>query len=248
MFFVFQLIADPSQPGANLFRSNIQKALNVLNQSRDTPHVPKSLHVLNTLKPLYDAEFGRLGVEERERLKGRVLSRVRGLAFPYHDWTQQQQEEHSRRDEGSSEGDIQDTSTLDSSLRVQTPISSIRDSLVENGRGGETWNQVKDRNDLPSSSTTTRTVLRTTHNDNQYVFDPRSLVGPSPQTTFSSAPFGAAQTQHLYSLGGEDQMDWSTGGGGEGGMMDDAEMDFGMSLGFGEGEWISFLEMMQSSQ
>ena len=238
MFFVFQLISDPSQAGANLFRSNIQKTLNVLNQSHDAPLVPKSLHVLNTLKPLYDVEFGRLKLEERERLKGMVLSHVRGLTFPYHDWTQ-------REDEGSGESEIQDTmenSTLDSSLRVQTPISSIRDSLVDNGRGGETWNQVKDRNVLPSSSTS-----RTTHNDNQYIFDPRSLVGPPPQTMFSSAPFGAAQTQHLYSLGGEDQMDWSTGGGG-GVLMDDAEMDFGMSLGFGEGEWMSFLEMMKSAQ
>ena len=175
MFFIFQLISDPLQPGANLFRANIQKALNVLNPSNDIgPSSRKSRQVLDTLKPLYEAEFGRLGVEEKERLKARVLNRVRALAFPYHG-------------KGESESMTLDATTS-TSLRVKTPISSIRDSLVDSTASSSS-----------SSSSTT-----------QYVFDP--------------------------------QMDWT------GITMDnDAEMDLGMSLGFGEGEWMNFLEMMKSA-
>ena len=85
MFFSFQLIANPDQPGASLFRANIQKALSTLNLSRGTPVADKALDILHALAPLYSQDFANEDDAERERQKGRVLSLVKTLAFPYHD-------------------------------------------------------------------------------------------------------------------------------------------------------------------
>lgn len=85
MFFSFQLISNPDQPGASLFRANIQKALTTLELSRDTPVADKALHILRALAPLYSQDFANEDEQERERLKSHVLSLVKTLAFPYHD-------------------------------------------------------------------------------------------------------------------------------------------------------------------
>ncbi|KAH7888082.1 fungal-specific transcription factor domain-containing protein [Phlebopus sp. FC_14] len=85
MFFSFQLIANPDQPGASLFRANIQKALATLELSRGAPVADKALDILRALAPLYSSDFASEDERERERLKGRVLSLVKTLAFPYHD-------------------------------------------------------------------------------------------------------------------------------------------------------------------
>jgi hypothetical protein len=85
MFFSFQLISNPEQPGASLFRANIQKALTTLELSRGTPVADKALHILHALAPLYSQDFANEAEQERERLKSRVLSLVKTLAFPYHD-------------------------------------------------------------------------------------------------------------------------------------------------------------------
>lgn len=85
MFFSFQLISNPDQPGASLFRANIQKALTTLELSRGTPVADKALDILRALAPLYSQDFANEDDQERERLKGRVLGLVKTLAFPYHD-------------------------------------------------------------------------------------------------------------------------------------------------------------------
>lgn len=85
MFFSFQLISNPDQPGASLFRVNIQKALTTLELSRGTPVADKALDILHALAPLYGPDFANEDEQERERMKSRVLSLVKTLAFPYHD-------------------------------------------------------------------------------------------------------------------------------------------------------------------
>lgn len=85
MFFSFQLISNPDQPGASLFRANIQKALTTLELSRGAPVADKALDILHALAPLYSQDFANEDEQERERLKGHVLSLVKTLAFPYHD-------------------------------------------------------------------------------------------------------------------------------------------------------------------
>ncbi|KAF8656412.1 hypothetical protein AX16_002556 [Volvariella volvacea WC 439] len=85
MFFSFQLIAHPDQPGASLFRSCIRKAMETIERARGTPVADKAMDILRALEPLYEDGFGRLGEEERKRVRGRVLGVVRKLAFPYSD-------------------------------------------------------------------------------------------------------------------------------------------------------------------
>ncbi|KAF8665801.1 hypothetical protein AX16_000245 [Volvariella volvacea WC 439] len=85
MFFSFQLIANPDQPGANLFRSCIRKAMATIEASRGTPVSDKAYDILQALAPLYSAEFPMLSLEARKKQQAQVLGVVRKLAFPYSD-------------------------------------------------------------------------------------------------------------------------------------------------------------------
>ena len=85
MFFAFQLIANPDQPGANLFRSNIRRVVDILNMSRGVTIADKALHMLSVLAPLFETPGPEESKETREAKKKQVLSVVKGLAFPYHD-------------------------------------------------------------------------------------------------------------------------------------------------------------------
>ncbi|EJC98892.1 uncharacterized protein FOMMEDRAFT_113458 [Fomitiporia mediterranea MF3/22] len=84
MFFSLQLVADPQQPGASLFRANIRRVLDLLSMSRGVPIADKASDMLRALRPLYDSnaedEFGGKG-----RSKENVIALVKSLAFPYHD-------------------------------------------------------------------------------------------------------------------------------------------------------------------
>lgn len=85
MFFSFQLISNPNQPGAGLFRANIKKALDTLGLSRGQAVADRALDILGALQPLYEVGFADMEESERENVKGRVLRLVKTLAFPYHD-------------------------------------------------------------------------------------------------------------------------------------------------------------------
>lgn len=85
MFFSFQLVNNPDQPGARMLRQNIHRALNTLEQCAGMPVAEKALAILRCLAPLYDDRYLNGTKEERERVKAEVLPRVRTLAFPYHD-------------------------------------------------------------------------------------------------------------------------------------------------------------------
>lgn len=85
MFFSFQLIANPDQPGANLFRANIRRVLELLSISQGVVLADKASAILNALAPLYESPPPGETEAEREKKKKTVLAIVRGLAFPYHD-------------------------------------------------------------------------------------------------------------------------------------------------------------------
>lgn len=85
MFFSFQLIANPEQPGANLFRANIARVLDILSLSKGVPVADRAMNILTALAPLYDVSYGGKTPQERERTKQQVLSLVKNLAFPYQD-------------------------------------------------------------------------------------------------------------------------------------------------------------------
>ncbi|KDQ64995.1 hypothetical protein JAAARDRAFT_64792 [Jaapia argillacea MUCL 33604] len=91
MFFSFQVISNPDQPGANMFRGNIRAAMQSLEQCQGAPVADKALNILRALSAVSladDTERAKMDREskaEREKRKTRVLSSVKRLAFPYHD-------------------------------------------------------------------------------------------------------------------------------------------------------------------
>lgn len=64
MFFSLQLVADPAQPGASLFRANVRRVLEMLRQAsgRGVQVAEKAVSILEALRPLYgsgdDSEGG----------------------------------------------------------------------------------------------------------------------------------------------------------------------------------------------
>ena len=57
----------------------------MLNLSCDTLIADKALDILHALAPLYSQEFSNKDDAKCEQQKGRVLSLVKTLVFPYHD-------------------------------------------------------------------------------------------------------------------------------------------------------------------
>ncbi|KAF9452002.1 hypothetical protein P691DRAFT_722737 [Macrolepiota fuliginosa MF-IS2] len=85
MFFSFQLIASPDQPGAGLFRASIRKAMSTLEQCRGSAVADKAFNILQTLAPLYSPEYPHESTEGREKTRTQIFGHIRKLAFPYYD-------------------------------------------------------------------------------------------------------------------------------------------------------------------
>ncbi|KAF8900014.1 fungal-specific transcription factor domain-containing protein [Mucidula mucida] len=85
MFFSFQLIANPEQPGAGLFRQSVRRAMSTLEQARGSSVADKGYEILHALTPLYSGDLTHLTPEEKVRKRTTIFSTVRKLAFPYHD-------------------------------------------------------------------------------------------------------------------------------------------------------------------
>ncbi|KAI0270743.1 fungal-specific transcription factor domain-containing protein [Gloeopeniophorella convolvens] len=85
MFFCFQIINNPEQPGARLLRANVLRAVATLEYCRGMPIADKALDILRALGPLYTEAFLADAQETREQKKQAVLPAVRRLQFPYHD-------------------------------------------------------------------------------------------------------------------------------------------------------------------
>lgn len=85
MFFCFQTIDNPEQPGARLHRANVLRAITFLESCRGMRVAEKALDILHALGPLYTEEFLSDSPEAREHKKQAVLPSVRRLQFPYVD-------------------------------------------------------------------------------------------------------------------------------------------------------------------
>lgn len=88
MFFSFQLINNPDQAGAHMFRTSVRQAMETLRLCRGAPLADKALDILDALAPLSLRESDHTtdkGKEDRDRQMTHVLSAVRNLAFPCHD-------------------------------------------------------------------------------------------------------------------------------------------------------------------
>ncbi|KZT13112.1 uncharacterized protein LAESUDRAFT_30175 [Laetiporus sulphureus 93-53] len=85
MFFSFQLINSPNQPGKGLFREQIRKGMVLLDQCRVLPVADKALMILQALEPLYAPGSEKESPEERSKRKAQILKLVKNLAFPYQD-------------------------------------------------------------------------------------------------------------------------------------------------------------------
>lgn len=117
MFFSFQLIASPDQPGAGLFRASIRKAMSTLEQCRGGAVADKAFNILQTLGPLYSPEFSQEASEAREQVRTQVFSRIAKLAFPYHD------SGSKRRNQESPNGRGMDSPTTSTS--VSPPLNGV---------------------------------------------------------------------------------------------------------------------------
>ncbi|PFH52563.1 hypothetical protein AMATHDRAFT_1965 [Amanita thiersii Skay4041] len=124
MFFSFQLIANPDQPGASLFRDSIRKAITTLENSKGNAVADKACTILQALAPLYSTDFPQETPEERERLRAQVLGTVRKLAFPYHDSRDKTTESPTRSLSSPASGGVSSPSN-----NIITSLPSAYDSL-----------------------------------------------------------------------------------------------------------------------
>ncbi|KAM6495681.1 Fungal specific transcription factor domain containing protein [Amanita muscaria] len=122
MFFSFQLIANPDQPGASLFRDSIRKANATLENYRGNPVADKALIILQALTPLYSSEFLQENKEEQGKLRAQILRTVRKLAFPYHDSHNSDSPGRSASSPSSGAASSPPTSTL---ANLSTPYDPL---------------------------------------------------------------------------------------------------------------------------
>jgi hypothetical protein len=82
IFFCFQLIAAPDQPGTRIFREKVRKALVALRQS-EGEDVDKAIDILQALAPLHSLEFVHSDPAHRQREKAIIFENVKNLPVPY---------------------------------------------------------------------------------------------------------------------------------------------------------------------
>ncbi|KAJ7762810.1 fungal-specific transcription factor domain-containing protein [Mycena maculata] len=241
MFFSFQLIANPEQPGASLFRSSIRKALQTLEQSRGVAVADKGYDILQSLAPLYAADFPRSDPETREKEKAKILGVVRKLAFPYHD-------SHDPRRLGESPSARGAASSPSNSNSVSPPMNSRMHPLPSYSEGMH-------HNQNLSSLRTGAPAPPAIYTQSTHSPDMRSPQGPISPTVMhphsipnmpsSSSPSGYNSPYNLpppqQPYGGErayTQYPHPV----------DEEAVWGAAIGFGHGEWTQFLDVLRPEQ
>lgn len=247
MFFSFQLIANPDQPGASLFRSSIKKAVHTLETCRGNAVADKAYDILFALAPLYSVDFHLWSKEQREKERARVLGVVRGLAFPYHDGHDPRRfVDHSPSSNsgsvramanGSPVGsssvsppltvvpatqgqDMHSHAGYESSLQTHA-MSSMRTSSLYNHPGSGGQMQGGQNSSSPSSQSQMSPTIMSAHS--------QSL--PSPNI-YQAQPYGGPQQQQVY----PDSSRYSQ----YVHPVDDSM--WGAAVGFGQGEWSQFLD------
>lgn len=224
MFFSFQLIANPDQPGAGLFRASIRKALSTLEQSRGNAVADKGFDILQALTPLYAPEFPGASPEVREKQRQQVLGTVRKLAFPYHD------SHDPRRYDGSPSG--RGLSSPSNSTSVSPPMAMMS-SLPSQGYDSiHNMSSVRTASGYPAGPPSHLQSL----SPSQTLPSPGALTPHPPQ----HAPGGyppqtypvTQQQQQMYDSSRYTQYVHP---------VDESTM-WGAAVGFGQGEWTQFLD------
>lgn len=228
MFFSFQLIAKPDQPGAGLFRASILKAKTTLEQARGSTVADKAYDILQALEPLYSLEFPQETPEARQAKQAQVLGTVRKLAFPYHD----SRDPRRFADSPSGRGTM---SSPANSSSVSPPLGMVS-ALPQSYDTLQTHNisSVRNTPNQPSLSTLYQ-PMNQTHTDSSASQSQQSL-SPSALSnaqSFSMTSYAMAQPQ-MYSDNSNTRYTPYIH------PVDEATM-WGASVGFGQGEWAQFL-------
>lgn len=236
MFFSFQLIANPEQPGAGLFRQSIRKAIQTLEQSRGTALSDKAFAILSALTPLYSQDFSSMTPEERDKLRGQKLGVVKKLAFPYHDSHDPRRHGDSpsaRGTVGSPAGSsslsppAQMISTLPQQYdAIQTHnVSSMRTAVNNMYPGNHQHQQGVGSSHISVSESPQPHPQMVTH--------PQSLAGASTSYPTQSSYTSMPPNGQMYN----DQSRYVP----YVHAVDEATM-WGAAVGFGQGEWSQFLD------
>lgn len=82
IFFCFQIINNPEQPGVRHLRAGVLRAVATLESCRGVRAAEKALDILRALGPLYTEEYLVDRPEDRDHKKEAILPIVRRLQFP----------------------------------------------------------------------------------------------------------------------------------------------------------------------
>lgn len=228
MFFSFQLIANPEQPGAGLFRASIRKAISTLEQCRGIAVADKAFDILHALAPLYSTEFPHESAETRDKKRAQILGTVRKLAFPYHD-------SHDPRRFGDASPNTRGTmSSPANSSSVSPPMPVISalpqhyDSLQSHTLSSMRTASTQYPHPQSLSQAHLQNMSQSPQGQSQVVVSPPQTLTPTPNNYQQAYPVPAHQIyadSNRYSYGQpvEDNM-------------------WGAAVGFGQGEWTQFLD------
>ncbi|GLB33441.1 putative fungal specific transcription factor [Lyophyllum shimeji] len=224
MFFSFQLIANPDQPGAVMFRASIRKAMATLEQSRGNAVADKGYDILTALSPLYAPDFHCASPEAREKQRQQVLGTVRKLAFPYHDSHDPRRygDSPSMRGVGSPANSssvsppLTNMPALPQSQQYESMHSMSSMRTVADGGGGYTTHQQQGGAHMQGLPSPTQLQMSPT------VLTQSSAGYQYPMTTQQQVAYDAARySQYVNPV--DDTM-------------------WGAAVGFGQGEWTQFLD------
>ncbi len=233
MFFSFQLIANPDQPGAGLFRASIRKALSTLEQARGSAVADKAYDILQAISPLYSGELTHLGSEDRDKERAHVLSLVRKLAFPYHD-------SHGPRRYGESISSGRGSADSPAGSSVSPPMQMV--TTLPPRQYDPLQAQTPNLQGTPHTGYQ-GSIPGTIQSSPGLHLSPSMVSSQGGQNistpTYQPDPYILMQQQQIY---GENSR-YSNSSYAH---VDDASM-WGAAVGFGQGEWTQFLEGMSGA-
>ncbi|KAG7445961.1 uncharacterized protein BT62DRAFT_932306 [Guyanagaster necrorhizus] len=233
MFFSFQLIANPDQPGAGLFRASIRKALSTLEQARGSAVADKAYDILQAISPLYSGEFTHLSSEDKEKERGHVLSLVRKLAFPYHD-------SHGPRRYGESVSSGRGSADSPAGSSVSPPMQMV--TTLPPRQYDPLQAQTPNLQGTPQTGYQ-GSIQGTIHSSPGLHLSPSMVSSQGGPTmtppTYQPDPYILMQQQQIYGENSRYSNSYTHS-------VDEASM-WGAAVGFGQGEWTQFLEGMSGA-
>lgn len=235
MFFSFQLIANPDQPGAGLFRQSIRKAIGTLEQCRGTAVADKAFNILNALTPLYAPDFSQTATDDREKQRSQVMGVVKKLAFPYHDSHDPRRYGDSPSARGGTVGSPANSSSVSPPLNMMQALPQHYDSLPHTMSSIRTPGGVYSHQQNPPPPNHMHALSQSPQTQSQIVHHPQSLAGVS--TSYQQPqPYTTGINQH--------QVYADNGRYGVSSYVNSVEETiWGAAVGFGQGEWSNFLAM-----